>query len=64
VVNAFGGRLVRASYLGDAMDYEVALDGADVRLRVAVAPSVRLAPGARVTLTLPVEACVPLNEGE
>jgi iron(III) transport system ATP-binding protein len=62
--NEFPGTVGRVSFLGDAVDYEVRLDATDLRVRVAAAPSVRLAPGTRVRLAMPVEACVPLLDVE
>jgi TOBE domain len=52
----------RASYLGAGVDYEVEVNDADVTLRVAAPPPARLAPGARVALAVPAEACLPLPD--
>jgi iron(III) transport system ATP-binding protein len=59
-VNVLAGTVVRASYLGEAVDYQVALDGSDVVLRVAGPAPVRVRPGEPVTLTIPATACVLL----
>ncbi len=54
------GTVVRASYLGEAIDYEVALDGSDVVLRVTGPTPARARPGEAVSVTVPADACVPL----
>jgi iron(III) transport system ATP-binding protein len=58
--NVLAGTVVRASYLGDAIDYQIAIDGTDVVLRVTGAAPARSRPGDAVALTVPVSACVPL----
>jgi len=60
--NVLPGRVKRASYLGDAVDYQVEVDGADVTLRVAATPATRLTTGQAVTLVIAASACVPLPE--
>jgi len=60
--NRMRGTVRRASYLGAGVDYEVDIDDADVTLRVAAPPPSRFAPGARVSLAVSVEACLPLAE--
>ena len=42
------------------VDYQVAIDGTDVVLRVTGAAPARSRPGDAVALTVPVSACVPL----
>jgi iron(III) transport system ATP-binding protein len=61
--NRLMGSVLRASYLGDAVDYQVQLDDSDVVLRVAgpTPPIVRV--DERVSLTITAAACVPLAEG-
>jgi iron(III) transport system ATP-binding protein len=59
--NAWRGTVRRASYLGDAMDYEVDVEGG-LRLRVTGSADARFTPGEPVLLTAPAEACVPLTE--
>jgi iron(III) transport system ATP-binding protein len=62
--NVFRGTIQRVSYLGDAVDYEVRVEGGDVALRVSAPPTLRLRPGASVSLSVPPAACVPLSEGD
>jgi iron(III) transport system ATP-binding protein len=59
-VNALAGAVVRASYLGDAVDYQVALDDSDVVLRVTGPTPARARAGEPVILTVPPEACLLL----
>jgi iron(III) transport system ATP-binding protein len=61
--NVLAGTVQRASYLGDAVDYQVQVSGTDVVLRVTAPPPARVAPGAAVTLAIALEACVPLAGG-
>src|SRR6266436_2712754 len=58
--NVLAGTVVRASYLGDAVDYQVAIDGSDVVLRVTGGAPARSRPGDAVALTVPASACVLL----
>ena len=58
--NVLAGTVLRASYLGEAMDYQVALDGSDVVLRVTGPAPPRARPGEPVTVTVPAAACVLL----
>jgi iron(III) transport system ATP-binding protein len=58
--NVLAGTVVRASYLGEAVDYQVALDGSDVVLRVTGPAPARVRPGEPVTVTVPTAACVLL----
>ena len=57
-VNRFQGTVTRAIYFGDAMDYLVALTGADCTLRVAGDPDRRFAVGQAVTVRVEAERCV------
>ncbi|MDP3769045.1 MAG: TOBE domain-containing protein, partial [Dehalococcoidia bacterium] len=59
--NVFRGTIQRVSYLGDAVDYEVRVESGDVALRVSAPPTLRLRPGANVSLSVPPAACVPLD---
>jgi ABC-type Fe3+/spermidine/putrescine transport system ATPase subunit len=62
--NALAGVVARASYLGDAVDYQVGVDGTDVVLRVAGPTPARARAGEPVLLTVPAEACVILPAEE
>jgi iron(III) transport system ATP-binding protein len=62
--NTMRGTIQRASYLGDAVDYQVQVEGSDVVLRVAGPASLRFRPGETVTLSVTPAACVPLSGGE
>jgi iron(III) transport system ATP-binding protein len=61
-VNAFRGVIRRAAFLGDSVDYEIALADSDVVLRAAAAPTPRFEIGAAVGLTIDPGACVALGE--
>jgi ABC-type Fe3+/spermidine/putrescine transport system ATPase subunit len=50
--NVLRATVRRASYLGDAVDYQVQLDGGDLVLRVAGPITRRFRPGDAVTLTV------------
>jgi iron(III) transport system ATP-binding protein len=58
--NVLAGTVLRASYLGEAVDYQVALDGSDVVLRVTGPAPARVRAGEPVTVTVPATACVLL----
>ena len=60
--NLLRGTVRRASYLGAGVDYEVEIEDGDVTLRVAAPPPSHASPGARVSLAVPVEACLPLPD--
>src|SRR5881392_795897 len=62
--NVLAGVVQRASYLGDAVDYQVRVNGSDVALRVTAPPPAVFRSGETVTLALAPEACVPLTEAE
>ncbi|MGH7278285.1 MAG: ABC transporter ATP-binding protein [Candidatus Rokuibacteriota bacterium] len=57
-VNVLPGTVQRASFLGDSVDYQVAVAGSDVVLRVAAPAALRLRPGETVVLTIDPAACV------
>jgi iron(III) transport system ATP-binding protein len=61
--NALAGTVLRASYLGDTVDYQVALEESDVVLRVTGPTPARARAGDPVALTVPDEACVLLPAG-
>jgi iron(III) transport system ATP-binding protein len=50
--NVLRATVLRASYLGDAVDYQVQLDDGDLVLRVAGSIARRFRPGEAVTLTV------------
>jgi iron(III) transport system ATP-binding protein len=58
--NALAGTVVRASYLGDTVDYQIGLEESDVVLRVAGPTPARARAGEPVAVTVPAEACVLL----
>jgi iron(III) transport system ATP-binding protein len=60
--NTLSGTVRRMSYLGDAVDYQVELDGEGVTLRVAGPTPPRAQIGERVTLRIAPAACVPVTE--
>jgi iron(III) transport system ATP-binding protein len=62
--NLLRGRVQRASYLGDAVDCEIQVEGSDVMLRVAAPPGLRFRHGEAVSLSVPPSACIPLAEEE
>lgn len=62
--NSFRGKVRRASYLGDAVDYEIQVEGSDLILRVAASPGLRAGQGEPVRLFVPPSACIPLAESE
>ncbi len=62
--NLLMGTVVRASYLGDAVDYQIQLDLSDVVLRVAGPTPARVRVGERVRVHVPASACIPLSAGE
>ena len=61
--NALRGTVQRASFLGDSVDYQVAIADSPVVLRVVVPPSRRLRPGEGVGLAIDPSACIPLADG-
>jgi iron(III) transport system ATP-binding protein len=58
--NVLRGTVVRASYLGDAVDYQVQLADGDTVLRVAGPTPPRVHPGDSVSVRIPASACIPL----
>ncbi len=59
-LNVLTGSVIRASYLGDTVDYQIGLDGSDVVLRVTGPAPARARAGEPVAVTVPPEACVLL----
>jgi len=60
--NVFAGIVRRASYLGDAVDYQVEIEETGIVLRVAGSIPPKARAGQKVRLTLPPSACIPLIE--
>ena len=56
------GVVQRASFLGETVDYQVAVADSDLVLRVAAPAIQRLRPGETVTLRIDRSACVVLAE--
>ena len=61
-VNALRGVVQRASFLGETVDYQVAVADSDLVLRVAAPAIQRLRPGETVSLCIDRSACVVLAE--
>jgi iron(III) transport system ATP-binding protein len=61
--NVFTAIVRRASYLGDAVDYQVELEESGIVLRVGGPSPPRARTGQRVRLVIPPASCVPLREG-
>jgi iron(III) transport system ATP-binding protein len=57
-LNVFSGTITRGSYFGDAMDYQVAIDGAASTLRVAGPPEPRFEIGQAVIVRMEPRHCV------
>jgi iron(III) transport system ATP-binding protein len=62
--NALRAVIQRASFLGDAVDYQVRIVESDVVLRVTTPATLRLRPGEGVSLSIDPAACVPLAASE
>jgi iron(III) transport system ATP-binding protein len=60
--NSLRGVVKRVAFLGDGVDYEVEVAGADLTLRVAGPVSPRLRPGEAVGLRVDPSACVRLAD--
>ena len=54
------GTVLRASYLGDTVDYQVTLEESDVVLRVTGPTPARARAGDPVSVTVAAESCVLL----
>jgi iron(III) transport system ATP-binding protein len=61
-VNVLQGSIRRASFLGESVDYQVAVADSDLVLRVAAPTIARLRPGGLVGLRIARSACVVLAE--
>jgi iron(III) transport system ATP-binding protein len=62
--NALRGVVQRASFLGDGVDYHVAVADSDVVLRVAAAVAPRWRAGDAVSLSIEPAACIALAASE
>ena len=62
--NRLLGTIQRANFLGDAVDYQVKVEGSDVILRVTAQPLLRLRPGDAVSMAVAAASCIPLTQGE
>jgi iron(III) transport system ATP-binding protein len=62
--NALRGVVQRASFLGDGVDYHVAIADSDVVLRVAAAVAPRWRAGDAVSLSIEPAACIALAASE
>src|SRR5438128_12165671 len=60
--NYLRGVIQRASFLGETVDYQVAIVEGDLVLRVAAPAGTRLRPGEAVTLRIDRSACVVLAD--
>jgi iron(III) transport system ATP-binding protein len=58
--NALAGTVLRASYLGDTVDYQVALEESDVVLRASGPTPARARAGDAVSVMVAAESCVLL----
>jgi iron(III) transport system ATP-binding protein len=61
--NVLTGTVLRVSYLGDGVDYQVRINGSDIVLRVAGPAPPRVGLGESVSVSVAVSACVPLPPG-
>jgi iron(III) transport system ATP-binding protein len=62
-VNVLRGKVKRASFLGDSVDYEIALADSDVVLRVVTPVGHRRRAGETVALAIDPAACITLGDG-
>jgi iron(III) transport system ATP-binding protein len=62
--NALSGRVQRASFLGDGVDYQVQVADGDVVLRVAAPAAQRWRVGEAVSLSIDPAACIALAASE
>src|SRR5262245_8224088 len=60
--NVLRGEVLRASFLGDSVDYQIKVAGSDTVLRVAGPTPPRARPGDTVGLLIPAAACLPLPD--
>jgi putative spermidine/putrescine transport system ATP-binding protein len=57
-VNVFSGKITRAAYFGDAMDYQVAIAGTAASLRVAGPPAPCFAVDQTVVVRIEPRSCI------
>jgi len=63
--NALRGTVRRTAFLGDTVDYEIAIAGSDLVLRAAAPPTPpRFEIGAAVGVRIDPAGCVPLADGD
>jgi iron(III) transport system ATP-binding protein len=62
-VNVLRGKVKRASFLGDSVDYEISLADSDVVLRVVTPVGHRRRAGDTVGLAIDPAACITLGDG-
>ena len=60
--NVFRGGVRRASFLGESVDYEVALEGTNLVLRASAPALMRLQPGAAIGVRIDPVACIVLAD--
>jgi iron(III) transport system ATP-binding protein len=60
--NVLDGVVLRGSFLGDSVDYQVQVAGSDVVLRAATPSRQRLLPGTAVRLRIAPAACIRLAD--
>jgi len=60
--NVLAGTVRRASFLGDAMEYEIEIAASDVVLRATAPPVPRLRAGEAVRVRIDPAACLPLAD--
>ena len=58
--NLLTGTVLRSSYLGDSVDYQVRIEAGDLTLRAVGPTPPRVRTGERVSVRIPAAACVPL----
>jgi len=60
--NVLAGTVRRATFLGDAMEYEIEIAASDVVLRATAPPAPRLRAGEAVRVRIDPAACLPLAD--
>ena len=62
--NSFRATVVRSSYLGAGVDYEVRLDASDLVIRITAPDAPRLSSGEIVTVTMDPTVCIAITDTE